>query len=104
MRVVSYTTNSRGRPESKNINLMNKLRKFYDDTFKHLVVEKANYTNLSHILDYLSPSMVTCIENNIKLRFISHLSNYIKYSLNEKVDKKTFSKIRTDILNKGDEM
>jgi hypothetical protein len=62
-----------------NLILLEKLKKFYD-TYKDKlgITEKISGLNLSQIIEYMSVTMLTAIENNIKLHFIVHLKTYIR--------------------------
>ena len=68
--------------------------------------------NLSAILDYYSITMLTAIENNIKIHFFDHMyrfiNNYFKYLFKENIDKnlinkndlmKELKKVKYDLLN-----
>ena len=56
-----------------------KLIKFYNEHYKHTIIEGDNvlYDKLSYILPYEAIAMVTNINNNIVLHYISHLNKYV---------------------------
>ena len=68
-------------------------------------------SNLSSILDYYATTMITSIENNIKMRFFDYIKRFINYYFKhiyqEKMENKEFEKqlykeinlVKNDILN-----
>lgn len=68
-------------------------------------------SNLSSILDYYSTTMITAIENNIKMRFFDYIkrfvNSYFKYLYKEQMESKEFKKqlyreinlVKNDIIN-----
>jgi len=68
-------------------------------------------SNLSSILDYYSTTMITAIENNIKMRFFDYIkrfvNSYFKHLYQEEIENKEFKKqlyreinlVKNDILN-----
>jgi hypothetical protein len=68
-------------------------------------------SNLSSILDYYATTMITAIENNIKMRFFDYVkrfvNSYFKHLYQEQIENKDFKKqlyreinlVKNDILN-----
>jgi hypothetical protein len=83
--------NSTG-PKAKgnNLLLLNEFNDFLPKYEKLNFNEKINGKNLSSILDYMATDMLTNIENNIKLNFISYIRRFVNSS---------FRKINNEILD-----
>jgi hypothetical protein len=79
-------------PKAKgnNLLLLNKFNDFLSKYEKLNFNEKINGKNLSSILDYMATDMLTNIENNIKLNFISYIKRFVNSS---------FRKINNEILD-----
>ena len=68
-------------------------------------------SNLSSILDYYTTTMITSIENNIKMRFFDYIkrfvNSYFKYIYQDKIENKEFKKqlykdinlVKNDLIN-----
>jgi transposase len=71
------TTN--GRPPKKEVReLKDKLSAFYNTDFKPFIQEEAlDYTHLNIVLEYLTISLITMYENNIKLHYVEYVERYI---------------------------
>ena len=92
------------KPKGNNSILLNEFQKLH--TF-----QLEDGSNLSSILDYYSTTMLTSIENNIKIRFFDYIKRfvncYFKYLYKEYLDNKEFKKqfykeinlVKNDILN-----
>ena len=60
-----------------NLKLLNEFNKFYSSTYKYLGYKnKINGSNLTHILDNLETTIMTNIENNIKLNFFKYVNQF----------------------------
>jgi hypothetical protein len=99
---------SQGRQPTTNSGLMEILKSFYDDHYSKLVYgEKISYTHMKTVLEYLSVSIVTSYENNIKQHFVNCVERYLnivfKKSERAKTDNKEkfqiFLKVLKDIKN-----
>ena len=53
------------------------IKKFNDEIFSKINIEKISRDGLTNILAYESDIIITCIENNIKNNFIRHFNRYI---------------------------
>ena len=102
------STYTRG-PKNKN-QIVSELTEFYDKVYSCLgnkTVKKINGTNLSSILSYQATGMLTCIENNIKLRFVNYLHYFInsvhkydeKNGSTKKIHKQELFKVKQDFIN-----
>ena len=87
---------SSGRPPKKEVKeLKEALTNFYDKEYKPLTKDTdLDYTHLNTILDYLTISLITMYENNIKLHYIEYIERYVnviwkKKETIEKIKKKT---------------
>jgi hypothetical protein len=94
------------KPKGENADLLSEFEKFYKDEYKDLGYTKISALNLSQILCYMATDMMTNIENNIKLNFISYVKRFVNSSfikehneIIEKAEKNTKTKIRKE-LNK----
>ena len=80
------------KPKGTNLKHYNEFNDFYENTYKKLNYEnKIDGNNLSQILNYMSVDILTNIENNIKLNFISYLKRFVNSS---------FKTINKDIIDK----
>ena len=78
------------KPKGENLELFNIFTKFFDDKYKKLFfTNKISGINLSQILNYMATDMLTNIENNIKLNFISYVKRFVNSS---------FKKINNELL------
>lgn len=88
------------------------IKKFYDDIYSKINIQKESRDGLTNILAYEADLIITCIENNIKNNFTRHFNTYIYHTfelknklenINNIEDKKTlwgdFRSIKTDILS-----
>ena len=76
-------------PKAKGTNgkYLEKFTKFYNDEYSNLGCDiKLNGTNLSQIIKYTCTDMLTNIENNIKLNFISYIKRYVNSSFKKQHD------------------
>lgn len=89
------------KPKGNNATLLEKFQTF----------ELENGSNLSSILDYYATTMITAIENNIKMRFFDYIKRfvncYFKHLYQEQIENKEFKKqlyreinlVKNDIIN-----
>jgi len=78
------------KPKGDNLEIFNIFTKFFDEKYKKLYfTNKISGINLSQILNYMAIDMLTNIENNIKLNFISYVKKFVNSS---------FKKINNEIL------
>lgn len=88
------------------------MKKFYDDVFSKININKASRDGLTNVLAYEADIIVTCIENNIKNNFARHFNRYInaicdiknKIALIQDIAQKKLlwadlRKLKTDILS-----
>ena len=69
------------KPKGSNLELLNEFNKFYEKKYKKLGYDnKIDGVNLSQILNYMKVDMITNIENNIKMNFISYLKRFVNAS------------------------
>lgn len=103
------------KPKGDNATLLLEFNDFYNKEYKLLGYEKVSACNLSQILDYIVTDMLTNIENNVKLHFISYVKRFVNSSFKkenneiiEKSDKKTETRkqinkdlyeIKEDLMN-----
>jgi hypothetical protein len=92
------------KPKGNNAILLQEFQKL--NTF-----ELEDGSNLSSILDYYATTMITSIENNIKIRFFDYIKRfvncYFKYIYQEQIENKEFKKqlykeinlVKNDIIN-----
>ena len=92
------------KPKGNNLSLLEEFNKLY--SFDNL----EDGVNLSSILDYYATSILTSIENNIKLHFFDYVNRYINSVFKDKYKKeienkdfkkqlfKDLKKIKTDII------
>ena len=68
-----------GRPPKKEVReLKDKLSAFYNTDFKPFIQEETlDYTHLNIVLEYLTISLITMYENNIKLHYVEYVERYI---------------------------
>ena len=68
-----------GRPPKKEVReLKDKLLAFYNTDFKPFIQEEAlDYTHLNNVLEYLTISLMTMYENNIKMHYVEYVERYI---------------------------
>ena len=89
----------------------NDIKKFNDDVFQNIRINKVSRDGLTNVLAYEADIIITCIENNIKNNFTRHFNRFINTitNLNEQIkvadtnDKKILWKIakniKSDILS-----
>jgi len=118
IRTISAVKKAGPPVKGENLKLTNKLKEFYDSTYKHLGYKnKIDGTNLSHILDTVETDIITNIENNIKLNFFKYVKQFVNVffkskfkDMIEKADKKDkvdlkkvldkdLSEIKQDLIN-----
>ena len=92
------------KPKGNNLELFNEFQKFHTFTLE-------NGVNLSQILSYNAISIITSIENNIKMHYFDYIrrfvNSYFKHKYKEEIEDKEFKqqlfrdlkKIKNDIIN-----
>lgn len=92
------------KPKGNNLALFNEFKNFHSFTLE-------NGVNLSQILGYNSISIITAIENNIKMHFFDYIrrfiNSYFKHKYKEEMKKKEFKqqlfkdlkKLKNDVIN-----
>jgi hypothetical protein len=92
------------KPKGNNAILLDEFQKLH--TF-----QLEDGSNLSSILDYYATTMITAIENNIKMRFFDYIkrfvNSYFKHIYQEEIENKEFKKqlyreinlVKNDIIN-----
>lgn len=92
------------KPKGNNLALFNEFQKFHSFTLE-------NGVNLSQILGYNAISIITAIENNIKMHFFDYvgrfINSYFKHKYKEEMKNKEFKqqlfkdlkKLKNDIIN-----
>lgn len=71
--------------KGKNKQIYSEFIDFYTNTYKGLGYEnKISGTNLSQIIRYTVVSIVTCIENNIKMNFMNYIKKFVNCSYDER--------------------
>jgi hypothetical protein len=82
-----------------------------DEFQKINIFELEDGSNLSSVLDYYTTTMITAIQNNIKMRFFDYIKRYInsyfKYLYQDQIKNKNFKKqlyreinfVKNDIIN-----
>ena len=92
------------KPKGDNLELFNEFKKFHSFTLE-------NGVNLSQILGYNATSIITAIENNIKMHFFDYIrrfiNSYFKHKYKEEMKNKEFKqqlfkdlkKLKNDIIN-----
>ena len=104
LKTIGFNNTTRGK--STNIdNIKNKsskddLKMFYQNIFYKLVDIKPNITNKSHILEQTAKEMITCINNNISIHFIKHLSKYINELFKNPISKEIKEKYKDKKVRK----
>lgn len=77
---VLMTDSSAGPKTTKNLNIENEFKEFYNNVYAKLGYspdKKINRLNLSCIINYLKIEIVTAIENNIKLNFLNYVRRFV---------------------------
>jgi len=78
------------KPKGNNLQLYEEFKKLYKFD------ELENGLNLSSVLDYYATSMITAIENNIKMHFFDYVNRYInsifKHKYKKEIENKDFKK------------
>ncbi len=96
------------KPKGSNLELLNEFNKFYENKYKKLGYDdKIDGVNLSQILNYMKVDIITNIENNIKMNFISYLKRFVNasyksirkiiYDSTEEYPKQLKKELRNDI-------
>jgi hypothetical protein len=92
------------KPKGNNAILLDEFKNLHNFTLE-------NGNNLSSILDYYKTTMLTSIENNIKIHFFDYIkrfvNSYFKYLYQEQIENKEFKKqlykeinlVKNDIIN-----
>jgi len=96
-----------GRPAKTEIkDLKETLTVFYNQHYKQLQLDELEYTHMNTILDYLSISIITDYENNIKCHYVEYIERYVnviwkKKFIIEKIRKiKKTKKEKDDAINR----
>ena len=96
-----------GRPAKTEIkDLKDTLTIFYNQHYKQLQLDELEYTHMNTILDYLSISIITDYENNIKCHYVEYIERYVnviwkKKFIIEKIRKiKKTKKEKDDAINR----
>ena len=109
MAIKTLIKNSCGpKPKGHNLELYNQFNSFYNIKYKKLgYTNKISGNNLSQILNFSATSIITAIENNIKINFMAYLKRFVNasfkklkddiYELTETYDKHLRKSIRDDI-------
>jgi hypothetical protein len=72
-------------PKGSNLKRFNEFKKFYMTDYKKLGYRnKINGVNLSQIFNYMKIDILTNIENNIKMHFMSYVKRFVNSSFREK--------------------
>ena len=87
-----------GRPPKKEIKeLKDKLTTFYNSDYKSLIKDtNLDYTHLNTVLDYLTISIITMYENNIKLHYVEYIERFVNIIWKKK---ETIIKIKEENKN-----
>jgi len=92
------------KPKGNNMFLLNEFQQLHSFSLE-------DGSNLSSILDYYTTTMITAIENNIKMRFFDYIkrfvNSYFKHLYQEEIENKEFKKqlykeinlVKNDIIN-----
>lgn len=82
LKTMCIKNTQKGKPPNKEtVELMFKLKSFYEQEFKpYITYEALTYTNLDTTLKYLSTGIVTIYENNIKMHYVVILMIIIMFS------------------------
>ena len=68
-------------PKGTNLAMLNEFKAFYESDYKDLgYTDKLDGSNLSQIFAYLEVDILTNIENNIKLNFLSYVRRFVNSS------------------------
>ena len=60
------------------------VKKFHDDIFNNLNIQKISRDGLTNVIAYETDIIITCIDNNIKNNFRRHFNRYINTILDVK--------------------
>ena len=98
-------TTKRGRKiVGKNKDIYNEFKNFFDEHYSpYFKEDKIDGQNLSSILNYCKTSILTAIENNIKIHFVDYLNRFVNCSFkpeHEKILEKFKGKERDDVKYK----
>lgn len=96
-----------GRPPKKEVReLKEQLTAFYNTDFKPFIQEAAlDYTHLNNVLEYLTISLITMYENNIKLHYVEYVERYInvvwkkKDTIRQIKEEHSDTTIQTNLIN-----
>ena len=85
LKIVSERGDKRGKQLTTNKNMMDDLKKFYNNHYKNIAGEqKLPYTNLLGVLDYMTESIITSYENNIKQHFVKYVERFVNVMFDKK--------------------
>ena len=99
------------KPKGNNLLLLQEFQQLHNFSLDNATFGLEDGKNLSAILDYYSTTMITAIENNIKIHFIDYMNrfvnSYFKNIYKDEIQNKEFKKqlykdiqtIKNDILN-----
>lgn len=80
--IYSLVSTIKTKLEIKNVDV--NMKKFYDNVFSKININKVSRDGLTVVLAYEADIIVTCIENNIKNNFVRHFNRYINAICNIK--------------------
>jgi transposase len=92
-----------GRPAKTEIKeLKDTLTVFYNQHYKQLQLDELEYTHMNTILDYLSISIITDYENNIKCHYVEYIERYVNVIWKKKFIIEKIRKIKKTKKEKDD--
>lgn len=78
MKILCNDANNGRPPKDDIVKLKKKLTNFYEKHYKPLIPnENLDYTHMNTILDYLTVSIITMYENNIRLHYVEYIERYV---------------------------
>ena len=112
MAMKSIIKSSSGqKPKGNNAILLQEFKKLHSFGLDNTTFCLEDGSNLSSILDYYATTMITAIENNIKMRFFDYIkrfvNSYFKHLYQDQLENKKFKKqlykeinlVKNDIIN-----
>lgn len=83
-KVISKNCKGGNTPKGANLKLLNNMKLFYMSDYKKLgYTKKISGKNLSHIFNYMKTDILTNIENNVKMHFMSYVKRFVNSSFRE---------------------
>ncbi len=80
-KAIIRTSVSGPTPKGNNLRMFNRFKLFYESDYKNLgYTNKIDGSNLSQILMYMETDILTNIENNIKMHFLSYVKRFVNSS------------------------